>query len=249
MSIEPKRRITISAKLFNAAWQFISTEETRYYLNGVYIEPHPDGGVTMIATDGICLVALRDIDAHIEGTESWICGLPKQPFAPVLKRKNSGALHFVDQSAYVTDSIIGNDAFNASFDPTKISREHLAIGFAPAIDGTFPDWRKVIPTTFDGQTERTTLNGKILERFTKALAPLKDDKGFVPLNIITPPSEGVPVIIHSETIREFFGIAMPIRSTRDDGALPDWLNMPETKAKPKPANDAKPENVPDTDAA
>src|SRR5450759_523711 len=45
---------------FRAANECRSTEETRYYLNGVYIAPHPDKGVILTATDGHRLISLHD---------------------------------------------------------------------------------------------------------------------------------------------------------------------------------------------
>lgn len=43
-----------------AASLFVSKEETRYYLNGVLIEPAPQGGVFLVATDGHRLVCFHD---------------------------------------------------------------------------------------------------------------------------------------------------------------------------------------------
>src|SRR5256885_2092412 len=51
--------IKVNARLFAAAWVCISTEESRYYLNGVRIEPLAEGCV-MVATDGHRLIAIRD---------------------------------------------------------------------------------------------------------------------------------------------------------------------------------------------
>jgi hypothetical protein len=45
----------------------VSTEKTRYYLNGIYIDPHKDGGAVMTATDGHKLVSIYDPNAICVG--------------------------------------------------------------------------------------------------------------------------------------------------------------------------------------
>ncbi|MHC8493397.1 hypothetical protein ACTU44_11890 [Thalassospira sp. SM2505] len=235
-----ERRISVCAKRFYAAWQFISTEETRYYLNGVFIEPHPDGGVLMVATDGHVLAAIRDRNARIEGDGGWICPIPKQQFITALKRKDAGTLHFVGNTAYLIDAIIGIEACEDGFDPTKITEFHRAIAYAPPIDGTFPDWRKVIPHDAIDKTSRFAVNGKHFDRFTKAIATLAES-GVAALNISTPPDDQSPVMITSGATRDFFGLVMPMRDYSEGGATAyEWLNLPAPEAKPEPANDANP---------
>lgn len=234
------RRISVCAKRFFAAWQFISDEETRYYLNGVYIEPHPDGGVIMTATDGHTLASVRDQTAYIEGTGGWICGLPKKPFHTSLKLKDAGTLHFVGRSAYLTNMILGRDATLPNFDPTIITHVHMAIAYANPIDGTFPDWRRVIPTNFAEQSERISVDMKLLERFKAAILPLQDEKKAVGINIATPPDDASPIIIHADAVPDFFGVVMPRAHKSNNPRLPDWLGLPKADAKPEPANDAKP---------
>lgn len=236
-----ERRISVCAKRFYAAWQFISTEETRYYLNGVFIEPHPDGGVLMAATDGHVLAVVRDQNARIEGDGGWICKIPKQQFITALKRKSAGTLHFVGNTAYLTDAMIDGEACSPDFDPTAISDFHLAIAYTPPIDGSFPDWRKVIRNTSIEKTDRFAVNGKHLARFTTAIAALAETN--VPgLNISTPPDDETSVMITSGQAPDFFGLIMPMRDNSHGGATAyEWLNLPAPAAKPDPANDTKPE--------
>lgn len=256
--IPANRRISVCAKRFYAALQFASTEETRYYLNGVFIEPHKDGGVVMVATDGHCLAAVRDKSAYITGQGGWICGLPKQPFNTALKRKESGTLHFAGRSAYLTHSVLGADALAPEFDPTIITEQHMAVAYANPIDGTFPEWRKVLPDQVVEPSGTFVMNALLVDRFGKATRALRPDadkkkswsnKPIVPLVYFAPPDEKSPIVIRVDGVPDFYGVQMPIRKLDDFEQNPDWLGAPETKAKPKPANDAKPENVPDTGAA
>src|SRR5690554_1106144 len=57
----------VDASLFRVAAMFQSTEETRYYLNGVHIEQHQDEGVFLVATDGHRLLVAHDVSGKIDG--------------------------------------------------------------------------------------------------------------------------------------------------------------------------------------
>lgn len=236
--VPANRRISVCAKRFYAAWQFISSEETRYYLNGVYIEPHPDGGVIMAASDGHVLAAVRDKTAHISGDGGWICSVPKGPFITALKRKSAGTLHFVDSSVYLTDAILGQDATDPEFDPTIITAQHNAIAYARPVDGTFPEWRRLIPSAKADASTRIVLNGKHFDRFNKAVAALAED-GTPELSIAMPRDMQSPIVIQSGRAKDFFGLVMPMREQEKAEPNPEWLNMPTPDPKPEPANDAE----------
>ncbi|MBC05689.1 hypothetical protein [Thalassospira sp.] len=242
--IPANRRISVCAKRFYAALQFISTEETRYYLNGVFIEPHKDGGVTMTATDGWTMACVRDKTALFEGDGGWICPVPKGPFTNALKRKDAGTLHFVGSTAYLTDSLIGAAATDTEFDPTQITPLHNAIAYAKPIDGRYPDWRAVVPKDFNKQAEQMSFDVTLLDRFTKAITPLQDSKKHVGINLVTPPDEQSPIVIRADLVPDFFGILMPRRASSDQATIPYWMHLPaKQERKPKPANDAEAELV------
>lgn len=50
----------LDADLFMRVRRAIGTEETRYYLTGVHVEPAPGGGALMVATDGRGMLVARD---------------------------------------------------------------------------------------------------------------------------------------------------------------------------------------------
>jgi DNA polymerase III subunit beta len=119
----------------------ISTEETRYYLNGIFIH-EKDGRLTVAATDGHRLARWRD---DLPG------GLSKGVLPEaILPRKAVG----------VIDTMI--DALPKGFDgacEVSLSSSRCAVQLGTArlltktIDGTFPDYTRVIPTAnHDGIT-------------------------------------------------------------------------------------------------
>lgn len=119
-------------RLFDKAKFAISTEETRYYLNGVYMHVATvDGGKVLrcVATDGH---RLARIDADLpDGAE----GMP----GVIVPRKTVGELRKLleDDDADIAVSV----------SETKVRFATPAIMLtSKVIDGTFPDYSRVIPT-------------------------------------------------------------------------------------------------------
>jgi len=115
----------------------ISTEETRYYLNGIFLHTHEVGGklkLRSVATDGHRL-ARAEIDAPA-GSE----GMP----GIIIPRKTVSELQKL-----VDDPDV---AVTTELSDTKI---RFTIGSvvltSKLIDGTFPDYQRVIPTGNDKQ--------------------------------------------------------------------------------------------------
>lgn len=113
----------------------ISTEETRYYLNGIYLHAHETGGklkLRAVATDGHRL-ARAEVDAPA-GSE----GMP----GIIIPRKTVSELQKLIDNPDV--------AVTTEISETKI---RLTIGSvvltSKLIDGTFPDYQRVIPTGND----------------------------------------------------------------------------------------------------
>jgi len=113
----------------------ISTEETRYYLNGIFLHTHEAGGklkLRSVATDGHRL-ARAEIDAP-PGSE----GMP----GVIIPRKTVSELQKL-----VDDPDV---AVTTELSDTKI---RFTIGSviltSKLIDGTFPDYQRVIPTGND----------------------------------------------------------------------------------------------------
>ena len=112
----------------------ISSEETRYYLNGVYLHAWPDGdhhnGLRTVATDGHKLSRLTL--PRPEGAE----GMP----GIILPRKLVEEL----KKVVTTD---GAAFFQVAVSTSKIrlERDDLVLT-SKLIDGTFPDYQRVIPT-------------------------------------------------------------------------------------------------------
>ena len=130
-------------RLFDKSKFAISTEETRYYLNGVYMHvADGDGGKVLrcVATDGH---RLARIDAELPmGAE----GMP----GVIVSRKTVGELRKLldDDDMKIAVSVSETKVRFATPDITLTSK---------VIDGTFPDYTRVIP---QGNTRRLEVDAR-----------------------------------------------------------------------------------------
>ena len=118
-------------RLFDKSKFAISTEETRYYLNGVYMHTaDAEGGQVLrcVATDGH---RLARIDADLPEGASEMPGV-------IVPRKTVGELRKLldDDEAQIAVSVSETKVRFATKDITLTSK---------VIDGTFPDYTRVIP--------------------------------------------------------------------------------------------------------
>ncbi len=113
----------------------ISTEETRYYLNGIYLHAAESGGVAVlraVATDGHRLarfeMPLPDGAGEMPGV--------------IVPRKTVGELRkLIDESEQVIEVALSETKVRFAFESTELTSK--------LIDGTFPDYERVIPSGND----------------------------------------------------------------------------------------------------
>lgn len=113
----------------------ISTEETRYYLNGIYFHTHENNGklkLRAVATDGHRL-ARAEMDAPA-GTE----GMP----GIIIPRKTVSELQkLVDNPDVPVTTEVSESKIRFTIGPVILTSK--------LIDGTFPDYQRVIPANND----------------------------------------------------------------------------------------------------
>lgn len=120
----------------------ISTEETRYYLNGIYWHAKEENGVQLlraVATDGHRLARLEMPLPEGAG------GMP----GVIVPRKTVGELHRLIAEADAAVQIgLSENRIRFSFGDIELTSK--------LIDGTFPDYERVIPTGNDRAMTVTT---------------------------------------------------------------------------------------------
>ena len=135
-------QIKIDSTILAAVAIAQSTEPDRYYLRGVCFD-----GADTVATDGKILTHAPDSATRDDNNEPIIYPVSKKA-TTALRRRNS---------TY------------AIFDGTTLSvysKQGIPVYSEPcqAIDGTFPNWRRVIPDVSDGATGQGAFASALLSR-------------------------------------------------------------------------------------
>ncbi len=133
----------------------ISTEETRYYLNGIFMHAH-DGALRTVATDGHRLalseMALPNGAAGLPGVI-----IPRKTVAEIRRLIDSGE---GDVSISVSDAKI---QFNYG----------SAVLTSKLIDGSFPDYERVIPR---GNEKELVIDNSIFKSAVDRVATISAEK-------------------------------------------------------------------------
>lgn len=145
----------------------ISTEETRYYLNGIYLHTAESGKKSMlraVATDGHRLAQAEF--ARPRGAD----GMP----GVIIPRKTVHELHRL---------LEGNtDSVKVSVSPAKVRFEVGSVTLtSKLIDGTFPDYGRVIPQAND--KEMTVANSQFMSAVDRVSTIASERGRAVKLNI------------------------------------------------------------------
>lgn len=205
-------RFNVNANLFRNAYAWVSKEETRYYLQGVYIQPHPVAGAFLVSTDGHGMVVVYDRTAIVDGAA--IVKLTPE----ALKACKPGARETGERRLISS----GDDK------PVEVKLEGLTLAVSNAwkIDGTYPDWRRVCPGNLKSDAPVAHFNPTYIARMAKIGEEMESDrkKAARPMTI-TYNGEG-PALIHFNH-PDVFGVLMPVRAMRDFDATkkPEWLDQ------------------------
>ena len=146
-------------RLFDKSKFAISTEETRYYLNGVYFHVSPGEGrpsLRAVATDGH---RLARIDCPLPPGAETMPGV-------IVPRKTVGELRKLleDDEAQIAVSVSETKIRFATPEITLTSK---------VIDGTFPDYSRVIPS---GNTRRMEVDAGDFARAVDRVATVASER-------------------------------------------------------------------------
>lgn len=198
--LEMTTRINLAA--LAAVSKFTSTDDTRYYLQGVCLEIEPRA-VTYVATDGHRCVAHREAivgdDPDNDLTGTFI--VPTAQCREHKFKKKDPAYGLLSGD---------NKRLTLEFDG-------LGISFQP-IDGTFPDWRLIVPR-FPLSGQPGQFNGLYAADFSK----FSQAMGFGSLCEIAHNGQANPGLVRFPNHPDTIGVIMPFRGSVDMTAgLPEW---------------------------
>lgn len=204
---------TIDIRALKSTAVAASSEETRYYLKGVCVE-HTPAGPVFVATDGARLIAAR---------HDWLDDTGAPPaFAPVIipadliKRVKVGRRD-PNEATLTLDYRDG-----ATCPHVTITHAGAAVT-SGAIDGTYPDWRRVVP--------REPASGAVAQYDCDLLATFRDAMR----QLAGGKTDALPIVAHNGDNPaivdmgdaggrvQAFGVLMPFRVMRDVlTAAPAW---------------------------
>lgn len=204
--------LNVNANLFRIAAMAQSSEQTRYYLCGVYVEPRHEGGVTMTATDGRYLVSIFDETGSCE--KPVIVQLPRHTLKSCRPAKKD-----LDPRRLVM-SDLGNAV-------VRLSGTDVCAASKCIVDGTFPDWRSIVKSAMApllGTGSTPMFNQECYRVFCDIARALADSIkcGFM----IEGARAGSAALVRFNGADHAFGLLMPmITDVRPE--LPRWFASTE----------------------
>jgi len=200
-----------------AAFQCISTEQTRYYLCGVLIEDDK-----LVALDGHQMLTIELPDGCHVGTECFTQGMDAARM-PGATGTPQGAGFILSCDA--TDKAFkakasGGDLWVYGDIETGILQvvinhgeggEMYRVGVLEftVIDGTYPDWRRVVAKG-DGGAASLCYDPAVLARLVKAADVIEKGR---PIRLTGGQSEGDPIRVDFVASPRLRGTLMPVRWT------------------------------------
>ena len=224
-------KIVFPARYYADAALFASTEQTRYYLNGVALTEHGH----LVATDGHRMfvgnpAAAVGLDC-LSGlpTETIILPLDKAVVSAARKKAQVGVRFLVvdrqgPDGMQITMAVVdAPDAADAATMPA--SRTHAA-AIATLIDGVFPDYRRVTPRDFD---IRPTLwfDANLLADFAR-VAEATGRKGEKARVGLRPSKNDGPMLVDLGRV-DAFGVLMGMTAANSGPTVPGWFD-PQVEA-------------------
>lgn len=185
----------ISARYLPMVAPFISEEPTRFYLNGLFIEPRPEGGAFLVSTNGHVMAIVFDKSASADAAAIW-------PLSRALIRAARDARPQTRRLAF--------DGRHAELVNERGKAEMAAL--SEPIDGTFPNWRKLISAPVESG-KPLAFNAEYLSGFRAAA----DGRAIQ----IFGTSPG-PAIVRTSGTPEFLGLLMPMVGEMI-APVPAWL--------------------------
>jgi DNA polymerase-3 subunit beta len=179
--------IEVPTAYLKAALVCASTEQARYYLLGVYVDPKG----FLVSTDGHRLFCGKIDLADVPAFDGWI--IP----ATALKRALTG---------YKADTI-------------TIAPDRVGDIACQPIDGTFPDWRRVVPSDLSGETAQ--FNPAYIADLGKIGVMLRG-KRKNSLDAHIHHNGEAPAAITFPEIDDAFAVLMPIRAHHSDNGSTAW---------------------------
>lgn len=185
-------RATLQRRHLRAALITAACHDIRYYLNGLLIELHRDCAF-IAGTDGHRITIIRDIEGgSTEAPPEGVQFIVPRAVAQRVKASSRGLPPYVGA------------AFDTEADTVSLDDDGLVTG-ARRIEGTFPDWRRIVPKQVSGETARFNC------RYLADLPKLCKALGANPISLGIATNGPGAALLSIDGMPEFVGVLMPLR--------------------------------------
>lgn len=185
-----------------AAFQCVSTEQTRYYLNGVFVD-HDATGLRLIGLDGHVMLKIELPDATFVGEKCWTQEngfiLKTDHTDKAFKAKTPKGLWIYGDTATGLLQFVATDGTD---EPRRVG-----VCEFEQIDGTFPDWRRVMPKA-QAKTGHMSFDPAKLAMLVKAGDVIR--KG-CKVRLTSGEGVGDPMRVEYHRLDRMTGVLMPYR--------------------------------------
>lgn len=228
----------VNPRYFAGIERFAGVKDVRYYLCGVFIEPHPHGGVNIVATNGHIMGVAYDPDGWC--AEPIIVGDITKPLLSACKKRGLPPAR-AERLWIAKDCAVVSSSQEIEPPPAPFGEAALHSSKISIIDGQFPDWRRVMPNDRTvGPAEFPAVNGGYLAKVSEAAQIMADTHRSFNVNSIRlyPDGDSLDVVVRSldlDLVDRFVALVIPTRADKLYTVLPDFVkNAPSPKPKAKP---------------
>ena len=204
-------QVSIPAEVIKALLITAPKSDVRFYLNGALLEVRQDH-VTLVSTDGHMLLAVPLPADAIEGER--IVGdyiLPRTLLESVKPAKIGRTVLPLQLDVSASVGAQGQTIYT-------LTLKGATQGIDKAIDGRFPDWRRVIPAKASG--EPVQFDARLISRFGDVYDALGGSKKYCAPAIHY---NGVDAALVSNLGHGALGVIMPLREkTPAHPGVPAW---------------------------
>lgn len=176
-----------------------STEQSRPYLNGVYFDH-----VCMVATNGRMLIKIEN--AVTETFTPFILSTADiKKIISLAKMAQKSEKRAVVVLEFDTETNVC--AIGYGINDMEVVKD--SVKYTP-IDGTFPDYNRVIPTPSDSAIATIGLNASYVDIMGKAVKAITSNK-FANIQLHFGDTNNSPMRVTAPSAYGFLGVLMPVR--------------------------------------
>lgn len=198
--------IIFQAKYLKQLMQFVADQDIRYYMRGIYAEPHPLGGALLVATNGHMLCAIHDAQAKC--TEPMLFYLKKDALKfSSQKADNPAFVNINSVTERLTISTAGAKGEELYIQPGKCIVDSAK---------TYPQWKRLLPNFADLKPGYDDCVSVEYVRMALSAVPTKNGRHYSSSVRFWQTSQDSAIFVQITCFPEILCIIMPMREENGD---------------------------------